>query len=215
MAHSAWSFHKNQIGDSRGPCSELVARWANNGLLRNSSSSKGSRSPLVTFCSTICMSPTFPRCCATRLRRYRGRSGALAHAQCRAILITCPSGLRGEGSTDAPWLVGDRVHELTVALSSLPVETDGAVTISDAVTVIERHLRPPRRGRTTSELLTASPARSLPGRPPSLSSPRSTGRLSSLSAESADQRACPDRRGCRRATIALFPTLGGHDGGIG
>lgn len=56
-------------------------------------------------------------------------------------MITCPSGLRGEGSTDAPWLVGDRVHELTVALSSLPVETDGAVTISDAVTVIERHLR--------------------------------------------------------------------------
>src|SRR5262249_28246193 len=49
----AWPSQWNQTGDSRGPCSELWARWAYSGRDRNSSRSKTGRLPAETLLSTI------------------------------------------------------------------------------------------------------------------------------------------------------------------
>src|SRR5206468_10163893 len=53
MIQTAWPSQWNQTGDSRGPWSELWARWAYNGRDRNSSRSKTARSPAETLLSTM------------------------------------------------------------------------------------------------------------------------------------------------------------------
>ena len=53
MIQMASPSQSNQTGDSRGPSSELWARWAYKGRDRNSANSKMSQFPAETFCSTI------------------------------------------------------------------------------------------------------------------------------------------------------------------
>src|SRR5262249_55026997 len=86
--------------DSRGPWSELWARWAYNGRDKNSSRSKTTRSPAETLLSTIFM----PHTPASRVRRPMfgdywstsfGRSGAFFFSSSICFSVSSLYGLLG------------------------------------------------------------------------------------------------------------------------
>src|SRR3954447_8111243 len=76
MIQMAWPSQWYHTGDSRGPCSELCARWAYNGLDKNSSRSKTSRSQADTLFSMILIAaPCVPA--ADAQVRLGGASGSV------------------------------------------------------------------------------------------------------------------------------------------
>src|SRR5262245_3024834 len=80
MIQTAWPSQWNQTGDSRGPWSEVWAKWAYNGRDRNSSRSKMAWPPAETLFSTIFIVPLLSAACAASSSRLV-RSNRLFHGR--------------------------------------------------------------------------------------------------------------------------------------
>src|SRR5262245_49463616 len=115
MIQTPWPSHWNQTGDSRGPWSELWARWAYNGRVRNSSRSKTPRSPAETLCSTMFI-PLTPA---------GGACGPVAEWRTGHQGQSFPSSRRPSRRSLCPWLArAGRARFLSAGLWRRPAARD-------------------------------------------------------------------------------------------